>query len=112
MTGSADEPIVVDVPEESRFELRLGDAVAGHVAYRRRTPGTTSLIHTEIASGYEGRGLGSVLARGVLDRLRADGEAVLPFCPFVRGWIERHPDYLDLVPPDRRADFDLPAAPG
>jgi hypothetical protein len=33
---------------------------------------------------------------------------VLPSCPFVRSWIARHEDYLDLVPTDRRGEFDLP----
>ncbi len=40
--------------------------------------------------------------------MRDRGLAVLPDCPFVRGWIAKHPDYADLVPADRRADYDLP----
>jgi hypothetical protein len=52
-----------------------------------------------------------VLARGALDATREAGSPVLPYCPFIRGYIQRHPAYLDLVPEDRRAEFALaPAA--
>ena len=44
-----------------------------------------------------GQGLGGVLVRAALDRARERGLAVLPQCPFVRGWIAKHPDYADLV---------------
>ena len=101
-------PEVVDVPEAQRYEVRVEEGRAGFVTYRR-SPGTLSVVHTEMAPEFEGRGLGSVLARGVLDAARADGAQVLPYCPFIRTWLERHPDYLPLVPADRRAEFDLPA---
>jgi predicted GNAT family acetyltransferase len=73
-------------------------------------PGTITLIHTEIDEAYEGKGLGSVLVRHVLDDARERGLAVLPVCPFVRGWISRHEDYLDLVPAAARQKYNLPAA--
>ena len=73
-------------------------------------PGTITLIHTEIDEAYEGMGLGSVLVRHVLDDARERGLAVLPVCPFVRGWISRHEDYLDLVPAAARQKYNLPAA--
>lgn len=105
MTVSA--PTVVDDPQAGRFELRVGDRVAG-VAEYRRTSTATSFTHTVIEPDFEGQGLGSVLARGALDATRAAGLAVLPFCPFIRGYIERHPEYLDLVPVGRRESFRLP----
>jgi predicted GNAT family acetyltransferase len=102
---------VVDDREQSRFVV-LGDAgeVAGFTQYRRR-PGALSFTHTAIEPAYEGRGLGSVLVRHALEAALADGLSVLPFCPFVRGYIARHPEpYLALVPEDRRAQFSLPAS--
>ncbi len=99
---------VVDVPAASRFEIRVGGAVAGFAEYRR-SPSTVSFTHTVIDPAFEGRGLGSVLARRALDAVRAEGAQVLPHCPFIRAWIERHPDYVDLVPAARRARFGLPA---
>jgi predicted GNAT family acetyltransferase len=47
------------------------------------------------------------LIAGALDAARAEGLAVLPFCPFVRRFIDEHREYLDLVPAQRRAEFKL-----
>lgn len=100
---------VLDRPEVHRYEVLAGGEVAGHVEYQL-DPGTITLIHTEIDEAYEGKGLGSVLVRHVLDDARERGLAVLPVCPFVRGWISRHGDYLDLVPAAARQKYNLPAA--
>ncbi len=109
MTGSAAE--VVDDVARSRFEVLVDGEVAGFAEYRR-TPGRVSFTHTVVEPAFEGRGLGAVLARRALDATRAAGEQVLPYCPFIRGYIARHPEYLDLVPAGRRARFDLPDAAG
>jgi predicted GNAT family acetyltransferase len=101
---------VVDDPERSRFEVVLDGQVAGFAEYHRSTAGT-AFTHTVIEPQFEGRGLASVLVRSALDSTRTEGRAVLPFCPFVRGYIAKHPEeYLDLVPADRRTQFDLPAS--
>lgn len=92
MTG----PEVVDDPTRSRFEILLDGRPAGLAAYRLR-PGTIVFLHTEISDEHEGKGLGGVLVRAALDSARARGLRVVPSCPFVRSWIERHPDYGDLV---------------
>ena len=63
--------------------------------------------HTEIDDAFEGRGLGSILIRAALDAARGRGLAVRPDCPFVRGYIARHSEYLDLVPVDLRARLGL-----
>jgi uncharacterized protein len=89
-------PEVVDAPERSRFEILLDGERAGLVTYRLR-PGVIAFLHTEIDDGHEGEGLGSALVRAALDSARERGLRVVPSCPFVRGWIERHPDYADLV---------------
>ena len=99
---------VVDVPERARFEIRVDGEVAGFTAYRLR-PGAIAFLHTETNPRFEGRGLGSALVRDALSQARGRRLAVLPFCPFVRGYIARHTDDLDLVPEDMRAKFDLPA---
>jgi predicted GNAT family acetyltransferase len=103
------DPLVADNPGLSRYEVTVDGAVAGFAEYRR-TEGTVAFTHTVIDPSFEGRGLGSVLARGALDASRAEGRAVLPFCPFIRGYIQRHPAYLDLVPPARRTQFALAPA--
>jgi uncharacterized protein len=104
------ETTVVDNPDAHRFEILFDDDVAGFVTYKR-TDGTLSLLHTEIDPRFEGRGLASTLVREVLDTARASGSAVLPFCPFVRSYLERHPDQVDLVPKDQRDRFRLATTP-
>ncbi len=93
-------------PEQSRYAVFLDDELAGFAAYQEGE-GEVSLTHTEIDSRFEGKGLGSGLARGVLDDLRAREVAVLPHCSFISGYIKRHAEYLDLVPTERRGEFGL-----
>lgn len=100
---------LVDNTAEERFELRDGDRVLGFAQYRLR-PGLLALIHTEIDESLSGQGLASKLIRGVLDEARARHLAVLPFCPFVNAYIEKHPEYVDLVPVDHRERFGLVAS--
>jgi predicted GNAT family acetyltransferase len=90
------ETTVRDVPEESRYEIRDGDRVVGLAAYRRRGD-TTVFTHTEVDPDAGQDGLGSTLVRAALDDVRSRGGSVVPRCSFVRGWIERHPEYADLV---------------
>lgn len=101
------ERTVVDDPAAGRFEIRVDGAVAGYTEYRAEGS-ALAITHTVVESAYEGQGIGSALAKGALDALRERGTQVLPYCPFIRGWIAKHPDYLDLVPEGERARFDLP----
>ena len=95
------EPTVRDVPEADRFEIREGERVLGVAAYERRGD-TVVFTHTEVDPDAGQSGLGSTLVRTALDEVRSRGGKVIPRCPFVRGWIERHPEYADLVAdPDR-----------
>ena len=99
-------PTVTDISDRRRFEIEVDGAVLGFAEYRRR-PGVISFTHTEIDPAHEGEGLGTLLVKAALDTARAEGLAVLPYCPFVRGFIDRHREYLDLVPVERRAKFGL-----
>ena len=107
-TAPAADIRVIDVPDRSRFEIRVDGEVAGFTEYRRR-PGAIAFIHTETDPRFEGRGLGSALVRDALSEARGRRLAVLAFCPFVRGYTARHTEDLDLVPEAMRANFDLPA---
>jgi predicted GNAT family acetyltransferase len=98
--------VVSDAPERKRFEVTVDGELSGFLVYRSRK-GLLALIHTEVENRFEGRGLGGRLARFALDQARAEGLAVLPFCPFVNDWMKRHPEYVDLVPTAYRANFDL-----
>ena len=86
---------VRDNKAASRFEL---DA-EGHVAFSdyKRQGGVVTIMHTEVPKELGGKGIGSRLAHGLLDLLRAEGAKVKPLCPFVKGYIEKHPEYADLL---------------
>jgi predicted GNAT family acetyltransferase len=103
------EPVVTDAPERHRFEIHVGSDLAGFTVYRVQGD-RYAFTHTEIDSRFSGGGLASILVRDTLEEMRRRGISVLPYCPFVRRYISRHPQYLDLVPADARAEFDLPAA--
>ena len=91
------EPTVRNAPESDRYEIVDGDRVLGIAAYQRRGD-VLVFTHTEVNPDEGRSGLGGTLVRAALDDVRAKGGKVIPQCPFVRGWIERHPDHADLVP--------------
>jgi uncharacterized protein len=102
--GMSAEPeiAVADNPDERRYEIRVEGELAGFAQYRSR-PGAITFTHTEIDDRFEGRGLGGKLIAFALDDGRERGLAVIPLCPFVRAYIQRHREYAELVPEDRRA---------
>ena len=88
---------VRDNPDRSRYEITVDGALAGFAAYRRRE-GRIVFTHTEVDDAYAGQGLGGRLARGALDDVRAAGDIeVVALCPFIAAWIDKHPDYQDLL---------------
>ena len=86
---------VTDNRGENRYEARVPGGLA-FVEYRLK-PGALVVRHTEVPEESSGQGVGDALVRHVLDDARARGLAVVPLCPFVAAWIERHPDYRELV---------------
>ena len=96
----ASPPQVTDNAERHRFEVTVDGEVAGFATYVRRE-GEVEVTHTEIDDAYEGQGLGSTLVSGALEAIRADGLLVVPTCPFVASYLERHPEHADLVAPGR-----------
>ena len=91
--------------EKNTASRRYEMVVDGHTAiveYGDEDAGTVRLVHTEVPSGLKGRGIGSQLAKGVLDAVRAEGRTVVPQCEFIASYIARHPEYQDLVSADGR----------
>ncbi len=86
---------VVNNPSQHRYQL----TVDGHTAatYYRITNGVITFVHTEVPPELGGKGIGSKLVQGALDQVRARGLKVIAQCPFVKGWIGKHPDYADLL---------------
>ena len=86
---------VRDNKERHRFEL----AVNGHTAFSqyKLAPGTITFLHTEVPKELEGHGIGSRLARGVLEAARARGLKVVAKCPFIAAYIRKHTEFQDLL---------------
>jgi predicted GNAT family acetyltransferase len=83
---------------ETETETAPGGTVAGFIEYSVQD-GRVVLPHTEVDPAFEGQGIGSALVRAALDDVRRQGRNAVPVCPFVRSWLDRHPDYADLVRP-------------
>ena len=101
-----DQPDVRANPDKRRYELWLDGERVGLIAYSGPDE-LRHFLHTEVDPAFGGRGLGSVLIRAALDDVRARDAEVVPSCPFVRAYIQKHPEYTDLVPLTRRAGFGL-----
>jgi predicted GNAT family acetyltransferase len=93
---------VRDVPERDRYEVTVDGESAGFAAYRDDGD-VRVFVHTEVAPAFEGEGVGSALARAALDDVRASNRRLVAQCPFIRGYIERHPAYAGLVDRDASA---------
>lgn len=93
---------VADSRERRRFEASIDGELAGFARYVR-LPDRVVFTHTEVDPAFEGRGVGSALAKGALDAMRANGDRVEARCPFIAAYIKRHPAYAHLL-------WDRPAA--
>jgi len=89
---------VLDVPDLERYEARLGQErlLAGLVDYHLADDFIV-LTHTEVLDGFEGQGIGSRLVRAVLEDLRERQVAVIPKCPFIVAWLQKHPEQHDVL---------------
>jgi predicted GNAT family acetyltransferase len=87
---------VADDPDQHRYAVTVDGVLAGGAYYEHRD-GRVVFTHTEVDPAWEGRGVGSALARYALDDVRHTGRHAIPLCPFIAGWIRKHPDYLDVV---------------
>jgi predicted GNAT family acetyltransferase len=86
---------VVNNPAQHRYEI----VVDGYLAatYYKLSDGVITFIHTEVPKELSGKGVGSQLIKGALDQVRAEGLKVIPQCPFVKAYIDKHPEYTDLL---------------
>jgi predicted GNAT family acetyltransferase/glutaredoxin len=99
--GALEETEVVDVPEQNRYELRLGGRLVGLAAYHRRG-NRIAFTHTEVDESCEGRGFGSRLVAAALADAGSKGLDVVPLCPFVAHYVKLHPEYRHIVAASHR----------
>ena len=87
--------------DEQRYEVWVEGALAGFAEYRMRGDDTFVFTHTQVDDAYEGEGVASQLIRAALDDVRGRNGSIVARCPFVAAFVQRHPDYADLLA-DRR----------
>ncbi|MCD4535543.1 N-acetyltransferase [Nocardioides sp. cx-169] len=88
---------VVHDPDRLRYRASIGGEAAGFAEYLL-TDELIVFTHTDVERRFEGKGVGSALARFALDDVRAAGRRkVMPLCPFIKGWIGRHREYVAMV---------------
>ncbi len=88
---------ITDVPDKGRFEARdEAGALAGVLTYQV-TGQIVVYTHTEVDPAFERQGVGSALAQAAMDDARAKSRTVVPMCPFVSDWLDKHPGYESLV---------------
>jgi len=80
---------------ESRFETEL-EGKLSLVDYRKRE-GVYLVTHTEVPQELEGRGIAAAMTKALLDYIRENGGRVRPICPYTKVYIQRHPEYNDIV---------------
>jgi uncharacterized protein len=97
---------IADRPDEAQYVLDIDGRRAGFLSYRR-SEHEIALLHAEVEPSMRNEGLASRLIEFTLDDARARGLRVLPYCPFVRYFIDHHGEYLDLVPREAQARFGL-----
>ena len=100
------EPSAVVMNDKThRFETTL-DGETAFTEYVLHN-GAIVLPHTLVPPAFEGKGVGSALAKAALGYARAHGLTVKPICPFIAGYIQKHPEWQDLVDPEFRGRLGL-----
>jgi uncharacterized protein len=89
-------PTAADAPQARRYEARVDGDLAGFLDYVAKR-GRLALVHTEVLPAHRGKGVGDLLAQFALDDARRRGLWVIATCPFVRAYVERHPEVHDIV---------------
>ena len=97
MSDESPDVQLADNLAKSRYEAHIGDELAGAAYYEMRGDDRIVFVHTEVDDKFEGHGVGGKLAKFALDDARTRNLKVIARCPFIASYIERHPDYQDLL---------------
>ncbi len=95
-THTSDGAAIEVVDTGSRFEARVDGKRAG-ASYYRVDRGRVVFTHTLVEPAWEGQGVGSALAGAALVQVRASGRKVVARCPFIGAYLQRHPEFADLL---------------
>lgn len=91
------EIVIREEPDPGRYVIDVDGAQAGLADYHLRGDDVYFFVHTEIGDEFAGQQLGSRLIRHALDDVRSKGAKLVPICPFVARFIDRYPEYADLI---------------
>ncbi|MCR2802035.1 MULTISPECIES: GNAT family N-acetyltransferase [unclassified Microbacterium] len=75
---------------ESRYEIRVGDVLAGFAGYEPDEHGRLRFDHTEIDPAFRGRGLATTLIAEAMTDVASRGQEVEPLCPFVASYLKEN----------------------
>jgi predicted GNAT family acetyltransferase len=95
-----DSIVITNNEAAQRYESQFDGSLA--IIQYERKDGRIVFLHTEVPEALEGRGIASKLARAALEDAKTQELMVVPLCPFVSGYIRKHPEYLPLVDPAYR----------
>lgn len=92
----AEDYKLIDNEEKHRYEFQIDDKIA-EIDYIKSNNGEIYLVHTEVPASLGGKGVGSQLAEKVLSDIERQGLRLVPLCPFVAGYIHKHPEWKRIV---------------
>lgn len=95
-----------DNQERHRFEMQIGGELAAFAEYNLLKTGML-FTHTEVLPAFEGRGVGSAIARQALDEVRRRKLLAIPVCPFIAAFLRKHPEYQDLVSEESKRAYRI-----
>lgn len=100
----ADDVTIAFHPDEHAFVARVDDARVGLLVDHLRR-GRHLLVHTEVAEEHGGKGIAGQLVQFAVDAAREADERIVPICPYVARWFEKHPDQRDVVDEELTAEL-------
>lgn len=87
---------IINNTENNRFELSLDNGDKAFVEYSLRED-KIAFLHTEVPVAYEGKGIAAALAKYVLEYAKSNHLRVIPICPYIKAYIQRHPDSIETT---------------
>ena len=93
-------------PAAQHYEAKQGGQIVAFIEYRDAASARL-LTHTEVNPDLEGQGVGSQLVKFALEEIKSSGASLVPMCPFVAAYVQRHREYAELVAPAHRKLYGL-----
>lgn len=99
--------LLIHNTEAHRYEYRIGEHTAYIEYLTSDEKGPLYLTHTNVPSALGGQGIGSALVTDVLRHIEQNGLQIVPICPFIREYIQKHPEWEHLLASPGNSSSDL-----